>query len=315
MRTLEYKDVGLITRHISQIKSRADVNISTWFGDILLDIPMLASPMPDVCDGNMAKTIRQCGAFGFIHRFMSVEEQIQHHNRAPNACGCAVGIGQAGLDRFETLYEAGCRFFCVDVANGANYHVGKHLEKLCAFDDAYIIAGNVHTKEGFEFLQQFPLLGIRCGIAGGSVCSTKIETGIYQPIVNVILECASIKDGPLLIADSGIKQPQDMCKALALGADLVMAGNLFAATRESPAKTIKQEGSLYKLYRGAASFSVQQDNDKKPQYVEGIEKIIPYSGPVENVLTRFRNGLRSSMSYMNAHTIEEYQKHVEWCII
>lgn len=324
---MEYENIGLVSRHVSNISSRKDVNTTLYFASSILSTPIIASPMPDVCDGEMASTLNFIGSYGFIHRFMSIEEQLRQYRRnlifpevtvthKPNYCGCAIGIKNDYLERFEELYSAGCRSFCIDVANGANVCVFNAIDKLYSLhSDIYITAGNVASKECYEQLCKLNVYAIRVGIAGGKVCSTKIETGIYKPMVEVLLDIAKVKDkyNTLLIADSGIRQPQDMCKALALGADLVMAGGIFASTIESPARTIKIGDEIKKIYRGAASFSVQQDIGKNPEFVEGIESLIPLTTNVAKVIKRFNNGLRSAMSYMNARDLTSFRENVEWC--
>ena len=116
----------------------------------------------------------------------------------------------------------------------------------------------------------------------------------------------------LLIADGGIKTPADMCKSLALGADVVMMGGALAGTAESPGEVLKVDGKKYKILRGAASFSTQKESTgAEPDYVEGAETLVPYRGSVEKVIARFAAGLRSSMSYMNARNLTEYRANVK----
>lgn len=173
-------------------------------------------------------------------------------------------------------------------------------------------------------------------VVHNSKCSTSVETGVYMPMITALQECDEVRkkqwsidrsiyghhlfdfsfdEGktkfPLIIADGGIKNPSDMCKALAAGADLVLAGSIFAGTKESPGFVIKDNsGNLIKLYRGAASFGVQFDySEKVPDYVEGKEGFVPYIGEVAKVIKRFKGGLTSSMSYMNAKTLTEFKNN------
>ena len=117
----------------------------------------------------------------------------------------------------------------------------------------------------------------------------------------------------LVIGDSGVRTPSDFCKLLALGADAVMLGSALAGTKEAPGRVIVVEGSKYKIMRGAASFSVQQEfGGQAPEYIEGAETMVPYKGSVHDVTSRYRAGLRSSMSYMNARSLDDYRANVSF---
>jgi len=317
MYALNYDDIGLISRNISGVDSRNLVDTSLSFAGQKLSIPLIASPMPDVCDGKMAMVLSKLGSYGFIHRFNSIDEQINEYNISEGNCGVAIGINGDYVERFTSLYDWGCRSFCIDVANGANERVKETVIKLKSLkEDVFLTVGNVATLECFAWLAQLPIYAIRVGISGGSACTTRTETGLFYPMASSLLECSSYsnrsKNRPIIIADGNIKEPQDMCKALVLGADLGMSGSLFAASEESPASIMKINGKLLKTYKGAASFSTQKSVGKKPEYVEGLESLIPYTGSVEKTIKRFRNGLKSSMSYMNALTLEEYKKNAGW---
>ena len=340
---LAYKDISIVPRHVSNIASRTTLknNNATLveFAGQKLQIPIIAAPMPDVCDGKMASHLVMGGSYGFIHRFMTPEEQVNEFNSCKclaiekieglytilgdHSCGCAVGINEEDyLLRVEKLMRADCASFCIDIANGANSRIEKVIENIdkakwlhSQHKKIYITVGNVASAQCFEYLAKIPeVYAIRVGIAGGSVCTTRTETGIYHPMASLIHECAEVnkKYNKILIADGSIKEPQDMCKALALGANLCMAGSMFASCEESPAKTIRVDGKLCKLFRGAASFSTQQDFGKKPEYVEGRESLIGYTGSVSKILKRYQNGLLSSMSYLNAHNLEEYTQNASF---
>jgi len=316
MRALKYSDIGLISRNISTLDSRDEADTSVEFAGQKLTVPLIAAPMPDVCDGAMAGHLLRLGAYGFIHRFNTIEEQANEYRLADCDCGCAIGINGDCLERYQELIFAGCRSFCLDVANGANIRVKSTLEKLLAMhSDVYFTVGNVASKECYKWLCDLNVYAIRVGIAGGSVCTTRVETGLFYPMASSVQECSRVDSNTILIADGSIKEPSDMCKALAIGADITMAGGVFAGTEESPGKTFKLNGQLMKTYKGAASFSTQKQVNKKPKYVEGMETLTPYTGPLEKIIHRFRNGLRSSMSYMNSRTIAEYQNNSDWTVI
>ena len=318
-----YDKICLIPRIKSSLESRDNADASVDFANIKLTSPLIASPMPDVCESDMAISLWSLGAFGIIHRFMSSEEQGKHYSKVlenyANA-GVAIGINGDWQERYEILSNLGCKIFCIDVANGFSKNIEFVINYLKEDQENFIIAGNVASKEGFNFLADLGVDAIRVGIAGGKVCSTKNETGVLSPMASTIIEISEFKKEnnlkALIIADGGIKQPADFCKALALGADIVMAGGIFAGTDEAPGNVIKDNsGKMHKLFRGAASFSTQKYlAGKKPTYVEGIETFVDYAGPVKNVIERFNRGLKSSMSYFNAFNLSEYKENISWAV-
>lgn len=320
MKALHYKDIGLISRHVSTLTSRSLANTEVEFCGITLKVPIVAAPMPDVCNGLMAKELGKLGGLGIIHRFQSIENQINEYKIVDTVAGNAIGITDDYFERFIELYNAGCRIFCLDTANGANKMVEHAAQKLIEkHQDISLIVGNVASAETYKWLADLKLFSaVRVGIAGGAACSTKLETGIYYPMVSSVLECVKImqeNNGPSIIADGGIKIPADMAKALAIGANVVMMGSVLAGCKESPSPVIKLDNGKHKIFRGAASYSRLAESGKKPSYVEGLETLVPYTGSLEKTVVRFKGGLQSSMSYMNAYTLEEFTKNSDWCVI
>ena len=316
-RALTYDDIHLVPKQKSTIRHRSEVDTSTKFCSANLDIPIIAAPMPDVCNGEMASILSGLGALGIIHRFQTIQNRVIEYNYAiaagmtPERIGVAIGLDEAkNIDLFPSN-----QIFCIDIANGFS----SSIEELVSFIKSeypgiFIIAGNVASPEGYKFLADLGVHAVRVGIAGGSVCETRNETGVYYPMASCVMEIVASKtmvdNPPLIIADGGIRKPADMCKALALGADAVMCGSIFAGTSESPGEVIKHNGQLVKLYRGAASFSVQQQHkNETPEYNEGNETLVPYKGHVRKVIQRYKAGLQSSMSYMNARNLDEFRKN------
>lgn len=315
VRALDYDDVTLVPRVTSTLAHRADAQPAVDLGPVHLEVPMLGSPMPDVCGVDMCLALAEHGALGVLHRFQSITAQIAELRQVLEHGGpVAAAVGSTGdyRQRFERLRDAGCRVVCIDTANGAHVQVADAIAWMRSRDaDIVVIAGNVASAEGFRWLEEAGADAIRVGIAGGSVCETRNETGVFVPTPHAVAEAAAVRSNALVIGDSGVRHPADLCKLLALGADCVMVGSVLAGTREAPGRVIVIDGKKYKIMRGAASFSVQQEyGDDDPEYIEGSETMVAYKGSVAGVMRRYLAGLRSSMSYMNAHTLEEYRQNV-----
>ncbi len=319
----DYDDVSLVPRVVSTLTHRVDAEPGIDFGPIRLSLPIIGAPMPDVCGAEMCRALAAEGTAGVLHRFQTVASQVEgvHGAVAGNSAeatspppAAAIGVSGDFQERFSVLYEAGVRVFCLDTANGAHVQVEAAIRWCRAqATDIFVVAGNVASAESFRWLEDHGADAIRVGIAGGSVCETRTETGVFVPTPYAVWECAQAKRQALVIGDSGVRTPSDFCKLLALGADAVMLGSALAGTREAPGRIIVVDGSKYKIMRGAASFSVQQEHGgEQPEYVEGAETMVSYKGSVVDVTSRYRAGLRSSMSYMNARTLEEYRTNVNF---
>ena len=331
-KAFDYCDISLVPTVLSEIDSRADIKVVTHLFGTVFTVPIIASPMQDVCESNMATSLAMLGGLGVIHRFMSIDLQVKNYKESANFLvlhdiynyvedlsrniACAIGVKGDFLERTEALYKEGCRIFCLDTANGFNISTAKALKEIRAnFPDIYIIAGNTASHEGYSYLADLGVDAVRVGIAGGSVCETRTETGVYMPMASAVMKCSILGKQAgnyktAIIADGGIKQPQDFVKALALGADMVMCGSILAGTKQSPGAVLSIEGKLMKLYRGAASFSAQNDFiSGTPDYVEGRESLVPYTGELSKITKRFMGGLQSAMSYMNSKSIVDLQKN------
>lgn len=315
--SLTYDDVSLLPNQISELEHRADCDTSVEFCGIKLSLPVIASPMNTVCGGRMAKALSELGCLGIIHRFYAPEEQIQDFNEnkfvSKEFLSAAVGINEkTEIERLKVLSDYGVRIFCIDIANGGSRMIERFLKSINPYITEYklkIIAGNVASSETTKFLINLGVDAIRVGIGNGAMCSTSIKSGIGIGQVDAIVRALRAKDelrsNVKIIADGGISTPGAMCKAIALGCDAVMFGRVLAGTDEAPGEVLKYNNQRWKKYCGSASFAVKQENKN---YIEGEESLVPYKGSVSKLIKEYREGLQSSMSYLNSKDIYEYQK-------
>ena len=227
----------------------------------------------------------------------------------------AIGVTGDYKERARELVWNGCNVILIDVAHGHHKNVGVAIEEIKKdISNIEVIAGNVATGDGAKFLCEKGADGIRVGIGNGSLCETRIRTGVGLPQVSVLLDVCSVADeyNVPVIADGGIRNVGDVCKGLGCGADTIMVGSLLSGTKESPG-TIEKQGQwpneqLFKKYRGSAS----RDSKGSDKNVEGNHKVIPYKGKVKRILHDIRDGIKSSCSYVGANNLDEYRSLVEF---
>ncbi len=311
-----YDDISLLPNQISEIEHRAECDTSVDFLGIKLSLPVIGSPMNTVVGGKMAKALAELKCLGIMHRFNSIEEQIKEmsDNGLPDTeyKSAAIGINKnADIERIVKLADFGIKIICIDVANGGSKMIEDFFSSIQDIVTRYklkIIAGNVASYETTEFLIHAGVDAIRVGIGNGAMCSTSVKSGIGIGQVDAIIRSLEARNNlgsnVKIIADGGINTPGAMCKALALGCDAVMFGRILAGTEESPGEVLKYNNQRWKKYCGSASFAVKQD---KKNYIEGEESLVPYKGDVSKIIREYKEGLQSSMSYLNSRTIEEFQ--------
>jgi len=236
----------------------------------------------------------------------------------------AVGGTKAAIERARVLLDAGADVLVIDSAHGHSEGVLQTLDALRQkYPDAQLVAGNVATAEGAKELAKRGVDGIKVGVGPGSICTTRVVTGIGMPQVTAILEAVSGAGDIPIIADGGIKYSGDAVKALAAGASSVMMGAMVAGTEESPGESILAEGRRFKMIRGMGSLSAMQDGSADRYFQEGemapskfvpegIEGRVPYKGPVGDVLFQLVGGLRSGMGYCGVGTIDELRAKTEF---
>ncbi|MGE3684567.1 MAG: IMP dehydrogenase [Bdellovibrionales bacterium] len=240
--------------------------------------------------------------------------------------GAAIGVDATSRERAEALIAAGADVLCVDTAHGHSKNVVSTVKWIAnTFKDAIVVAGNVVTEDGTEMLLDAGCDVVKVGVGPGSICTTRVVSGVGMPQLSAVINCSRVarKKGKTIIADGGIKFSGDMTKALALGANAVMIGNLLAGADESPGETILYQGRTYKLYRGMGSLGAMQKgskdrygqmdiSDHEKLVPEGIEGRVPYRGSARGILHQLVGGLRSGMGYVGARNIEELQKRARF---
>jgi IMP dehydrogenase len=236
--------------------------------------------------------------------------------------GAAVGVRDKEMRRVEAVLEAGADCIVVDIAHGDSQleiEMIKNIRK--SFPEAQIIGGNVATADGTKRLVDAGVDAVKVGVGPGSICITRIVAGSGVPQLTAVIECAEVARtyGIPIIADGGIRQPGDLAKAIAAGAQTAMIGSMLAGTDESPGLIMTRKGHRYKASRGMASLDANIDRNKREgndltqeeieDYVaEGVEASVPYRGKAREVLTQLLGGLQSGMSYSGARSIEEFQQ-------
>ena len=236
--------------------------------------------------------------------------------------GAAVGVRDMEMRRVEAVLEAGADCIVVDIAHGDSHMEIEMIRNIRShFPGTQIIGGNVATADGTKRLIDAGADAVKVGVGPGSICITRIVAGSGVPQLTAVVDCASAarEYGIPIIADGGIRQPGDVAKALAAGAQTVMIGSMLAGTDESPGMIMTRRGHRYKASRGMASLEANIERNKREgndltqeeieDYVaEGVEAAVPYRGRAREVLTQLVGGLQSGMSYSGAHSVEELQQ-------
>ena len=241
--------------------------------------------------------------------------------------GAAIGVDQDGVNRAVSLMKAGCDFLTIDTAHGHSQSVINTVKKIRSLNkNITLIAGNIATAEAAIELAKLKVDAVKVGIGPGSICTTRVVAGIgfpqFSAIVNVKKALSKFKDVKI-IADGGIRYSGDIAKALGAGADAVMIGSLLAGTDETPGEIFYYQGRSYKSYRGMGSIAAmargsadryfQQDiKDQLKLVPEGIEGRVPYRGPVKNIIDQLIGGLKSSMGYLGAKNLKDFQKNAKF---
>lgn len=231
-------------------------------------------------------------------------------------CGAAIGVNDDFMERTEKLINAEVDFLCIDVAHGHSESVATAIKKIKSkFPNVLIMAGNVCTSEGVDFLTQAGANAIKCGVGAGSICSTRIMTGCGVPQLTAVMNCTKSSTVPI-IADGGHQgKIGNMFKAISLGgASACMLGKFLSGTDETPGEIIYKDNKKFKLIRGMASYTANASKSTKTNkqnsitHAEGTEFLVDYRGSVVEILNSIRGGLSSGMSYLGVLNFDELRK-------
>jgi len=321
---LGFKDV-MIRPKRSTLKSRSHVSLerdfkflhsaTNWSG-----IPIMAANMDTVGTFAMAKVLAENKLFTAIHKHYSVQEWNDFlRDLAPemyNYIAISTGTGKDDSKKIAEIFEANplLKFICIDVANGYSEHFVNFVQQTRKqYPDKVIIAGNVVTGEMVEELLLAGADIIKVGIGPGSVCTTRVKTGVGYPQLSAIIECADAAHGlgGQIISDGGCKTPGDVAKAFGAGADFVMLGGMLAGHTESGGEIVEIKGEKFKQFYGMSSTTAMEKHVggvAEYRASEGKTVQVPFRGDVEDTLKDILGGLRSTCTYVGASRLKELTK-------
>lgn len=319
--------VGIITNRDLQFESDLDRPVpSLMTSENLITAPVgtTLDQAEEVLHSHRIEKLPVVDDDGKLKGLITVKD-IFKRRQFPNACkdehgrlrvGAAIGASRADVARAEVLVDAGVDFLVVDTAHGHSEGVLQAVARIKeTFPDTDLVAGNVGTTEGAQALVERGADAVKVGVGPGSICTTRVVTGVGLPQLTAIMDAVDGVDGRVpIIADGGIRYSGDVVKALAAGAHCVMMGSMFAGTEESPGEAFLLEGRRFKIVRGMGSLSAMEEGSADRYFQdaeggvnklvpEGIEARVPYKGPVTDTVFQLVGGLRSGMGYCGAGSL------------
>jgi IMP dehydrogenase len=320
--------VGIITNRDLQFETNLSLPISVVMtSENLVTVPVgtTLDEAQAILHQHRIEKLPVVDADGCLKGLITVKD-IFKRRLYPNACkdehgrlraGAAIGASLGDVQRAELLIDAGVDVLVVDTAHGHSEGVLQAVGRIRElFPDVQLVGGNVGTVEGARALAERGVDAVKVGVGPGSICTTRIVTGVGLPQLTAVMDAVDGVDGEIpIIADGGIRYSGDLVKALAAGAHSVMMGSMFGGTDEAPGETFLLEGRRFKTVRGMGSLSAmeegsadryfQEGEEKKKLVPEGIEARVPYKGPVSDTIYQLVGGLRSGMGYCGVGTLEE----------
>ena len=324
---LSYDDVLLIPQH-SNINSRSEVNIETQITPrIKIKLPLISINMTDVTGPEMAIALGKLGGLGFLHRFTSPEKQadmVLKVKKQNVLVGAAVGIRNGHLARCEKLVKAGVDILTIDVAHGAmqqTIDATRELKKRFG-NKVDIISGVVATYEAAANLFKAGADSVRVGVGPGTICTTRITTGVGVPQITAVIEAsrAAREYKKTILCDGGTKNSGDIVKGLAAGASAAVIGSQFAGTDEAPGKILIRGNKKYKTYNASTSLIEKRNHVKTLKntsknylkHIEGVKATVPYKGPISKIISTMEANIKSGFSYCGAKDIKALWKNAHF---
>jgi len=308
--SLSYDDVLLVPQY-SSVRSRSDVDLSIKIKDYTFSHPIIPANMKTITGKEMALEVIKSGGLAIIHRFMSVDDQIDAYLACKEILeystfgkvAVSVGVKDDDKNSIPIFLSKGVSAFCIDIAHGDSVHCIEMIKFIKSFEkvgrDILVIAGNVATGNGAVRLWKAGADIVKVGVGPGSLCTTRIETGNGVPQLSAVIDVYEARDknnliNKYFIADGGIKSAGDVVKALCY-ADMVMVGNMFAGCLETPGLNLNIDGKNYKEYVGSSTH--------KGKHVEGVAALVNAKGPFKEILNSICEGLKSGCSYQGVHDL------------
>ena len=289
---------------------------------------MIAANMTTVGTLNMYTVLSKNKIITALHKFHTLEDLLNYNENNdtkldPNYYMISTGINDDNYNNLINILDnIDCKFIMIDIANGYISNFKKFCKKVRdKYPDKIIVAGNVCTAEGVLDLIESGADIIKCGIGGGSACTTRIQTGIGMPQLSCILECSNIAKqyNKLIISDGGITCPGDCSKAYCAGADFVMMGGEFAGHAENPGDIIYENDNVYKFFYGMSSSYAMDNNysanNNSYRSSEGREIKIKYKGPLQKTINNYLGGIRSTCTYTNSKSIRDLNKNCNFILV
>jgi GMP reductase len=312
-REYNYQDVYLRPRK-TIVGTRKDCDVSVEFGGRTFAMPIFPANMKSIVNEETCEFLARKNLFYTMHRFGIDLVAFTHRMQSQNLiASISIGVNEDTYSQLDALAKANLcpEYITLDVANGwclKAEKMIKYVKSNFCCGKTFLIVGNVATKEACEEIHSWGADAIKAGIAGGKVCITKNKTGFHRPMVSTVLDCAEYCNAANvpLIADGGIVEHGDIAKAIACGADMVMAGSLFAGFDQSAGDVIEvcvdgKNPHRYKEYYGSAS----QFNKGEYKNVEGKKILVDYKGSMEKMLTEIKEDLQSSVSYSGGTVLSD----------
>lgn len=300
---LNYKDVYLIPKK-TIVDSRKECNTMVTLGNHTFDMPIIPANMKSVVNEETCEYLASKNYFYIMHRFNVDPVAFTKRMQAKGyIASISIGVNDDTYsDLKRMLSENICpEYMTLDIANAwcvKAERMTKYVKQN--FPDTYLIVGNVATADAVKEIESWGADCVKAGIAGGSACTTKNKTGFHVPMITTVIDCVSVAKKPI-IADGGIHDHGDIAKAIACGATMVMAGNLFSGFDQSAGQIVEIDGKHYKEYFGSAS----QFNKGEYKNVEGKKILVEYKGNMDRLLIELKEDLQSSISYAGGRNLKD----------